>query len=56
VNKYRETVGLLSLEDVMESLIGRPIIDEFDRHDDLRAVAARNPRGNNSSSSSHTVD
>lgn len=47
VNEYRETVGLLSLEDVIESLLGRKIIDEFDRHDDLRAVAAHNPRGNN---------
>lgn len=47
VNEYRETVGVLSLEDVIEALLGRKIIDEFDAHDDLRAVAARNPRGNN---------
>lgn len=47
VNEYRETVGLLSLEDVIESLIGREIIDEFDDHQDLRAVAKRNPRANN---------
>lgn len=47
VNEFQETVGLLSLEDVIEALIGRKIIDEFDAHDDLRAVAARNPRGNN---------
>lgn len=47
VNEYRETVGILTLEDVIEALIGRKIIDEFDTHDDLRAVAARNPRGNN---------
>lgn len=47
VNEYRETVGLLSLEDVLEALLGRKIIDEFDAFDDLRAVAARNPRGNN---------
>lgn len=47
VNEYRETVGLLSLEDVIESLIGREIIDEFDDHEDLRAVAKRNPRANN---------
>lgn len=48
VNEFRETVGLLSLEDVMEALLGHKIIDEFDAHDDLRTVAARNPRGNNS--------
>jgi len=47
VNEFRETVGLLSLEDVIEALIGHKIIDEFDAHDDLRIVAARNPRGNN---------
>lgn len=47
VNEFRETVGLLSLEDVIEALIGRKIVDEFDAHEDLRRVAARNPRGNN---------
>jgi CBS domain containing-hemolysin-like protein len=47
VNEYRETVGLLSLEDVIETLLGRKIMDEFDTHEDLRAVAAKNPRGNN---------
>lgn len=47
VNEYRETVGLLSLEDVVEALIGKKIVDEFDRFDDLRAVAESNPRGNN---------
>ncbi len=40
-------MGLISLEDVIEALIGRKIVDEFDAHDDLRAVAMRNPRGNN---------
>lgn len=47
VNAYRETVGLLSLEDVIEALLGRKIVDEFDQHDDLRTVAKRNPRHNN---------
>lgn len=47
VNEFRETVGLLTLEDVLEALLGRKIIDEFDAHDNLRAVAARNPRHNN---------
>lgn len=47
VNDYRETVGLLSLEDVVEALIGKKIVDEFDRFDDLRAVAESNPRANN---------
>lgn len=47
VNEFRETVGIISLEDVIEALLGRKIIDEFDAHEDLRAVAAHNPRKNN---------
>ncbi len=47
VNKYRETVGLLSLEDTMEALLGVKITDEFDAFDDLRAVAEHNPHDNN---------
>jgi len=41
VNQSRETVGLLTLQDVIEALIGHKIVDEFDTHDDLRAVALR---------------
>ena len=55
VNEYKETVGLLTLEDVIEALLGRKIIDEFDTHDDLRLVAERNPRANNSATDSRTV-
>lgn len=47
VNELRETVGLLSLEDVIEALLGRKIIDEFDAHEDLRVVAARKAHDNN---------
>ena len=47
VNEYRETVGILSLEDVIEALIGRSIVDEFDAFDDLRTVASTNPKSNN---------
>jgi len=47
INEYRETVGLLTLEDVVEKLIGREIVDEDDNHQDLRATALRNPRSNN---------
>lgn len=55
VNEYRETVGIITLEDVIEAMIGRKIIDEFDAHEDLRAVAARNPRKNNSPASGKMV-
>lgn len=48
VNGYRETVGVLTLEDVLEALLGKKIVDEFDQYDDLRAVAESNPKGYNS--------
>lgn len=54
VNEFRETVGLLTLEDVIEALIGRKIIDEYDAHEDLRTVALRNPHDNNDPA--HHVD
>lgn len=47
INEYRETVGLLTLEDVVEALLGRKIIDEFDSHEDKRTVALRNPHERN---------
>lgn len=39
VNEYEDVVGVLSIEDVLERIIGKRIIDEFDKYDDLRAVA-----------------
>lgn len=47
INNNRETVGLLTLEDTMEALIGRQIVDEDDIHDDLRKVAEREGQSNN---------
>nr|MBP7806933.1 CBS domain-containing protein [Candidatus Saccharibacteria bacterium] len=41
VNSFEVLVGIITLEDVIEQIIGKPIIDEFDEYDDLRAVAAR---------------
>jgi CBS domain containing-hemolysin-like protein len=55
VNEFRETVGLITIEDVIEELIGREIIDEFEGHDDLRTVALRNPNDNNSPDSHQDV-
>ena len=48
INDQRETVGLLSLEDVIEALIGRKIVDEDDNHADLRGVAMLKGKTNNS--------
>ena len=44
INEYRETAGIITLEDVMEAMIGHRIIDEFDVHDDMRIVAARSAK------------
>lgn len=44
VNSFEEVVGIVTIEDVLEQIIGKPIIDEFDRYDDMRAVAALKAR------------
>ena len=41
VNNFEEVVGLITMEDVLEQVVGKPILDEFDQYDDLRAVAAK---------------
>jgi CBS domain containing-hemolysin-like protein len=40
VNEFEEIVGLITIEDVIEQILGRKIVDEFDTYEDLRAVAA----------------
>lgn len=40
VNNFAEIVGVITIEDVIEQVIGKQIIDEFDNYDDMRAVAA----------------
>jgi CBS domain containing-hemolysin-like protein len=39
VNEFEEVSGIITIEDVLEQVIGRKIIDEFDKYDDLRTVA-----------------
>jgi len=39
VNEFEDIVGVLSFEDVIREIIGEPIMDEFDQHEDLREVA-----------------
>jgi len=55
VNEFRETVGILALEDVIETLIGKNIVDQFDNYDDLRVVAGKNLRANNTPKSGTDV-
>ena len=40
VNGFEEIVGILTIEDVLEEIIGKEVVDEFDQYEDLRAVAA----------------
>lgn len=40
VNSFEEFVGIITIEDVLEQVIGKQIVDEFDKYDNMRAVAA----------------
>lgn len=40
VNNFAEITGIITIEDVLEQIVGKPIVDEFDEYDDMRAVAA----------------
>jgi CBS domain containing-hemolysin-like protein len=39
VNEFEDVVGVLTIEDAIEQIIGKKIVDEFDQFDDLRQVA-----------------
>jgi CBS domain containing-hemolysin-like protein len=40
INSFEEMVGVLSLEDVLEQILGKQIAGEFDNFENLRSVAA----------------
>jgi len=37
----KEFIGIVSLEDVIESLLGEEIVDESDKHEDMQELAKR---------------
>jgi CBS domain containing-hemolysin-like protein len=39
VNSFEEYVGVVSIEDILEEIIGKQIVDEFDQYEDMRSVA-----------------
>jgi CBS domain containing-hemolysin-like protein len=39
VNNFEEIAGVISLEDVMEQILGQQIVDETDRYPNIRAQA-----------------
>lgn len=41
VNSYEDIVGIVTIEDVLEQIIGEKIIDEFDQYDDMKVMAER---------------
>ncbi len=59
VNNFEEITGVLSIEDVLEQILGTDIVDEFDQYEDLRAVAmqrAKDIRKHASLAEDHSAD
>lgn len=56
VNEFEDVVGVISIEDILERIIGRKIVDEFDQYDDLRAVARKIAEDKQADRSEETIE
>lgn len=56
VNDFEEYVGIVTLEDVLEQIVGKPIVDEFDQYEDLRSVATKMAAKDHKKHQDHSED
>jgi len=55
VNNFEEVVGLLAFEDVIEQILGQKITDEFERYNNLHAMAGQDAKNEHSEHEPHTA-